>query len=368
MGTHLGEVTCYKDYVKIEGKLSGTGRALEVHHDKVSYNGVTIIDSSAKIDSGRIKNVPASWATTVSTTAPTSPSAGDMWFDDVSNAMKVYNGNAWDQMSNKFTATGGTESTYTSGGTFYKVHTFTSSGTFTAESSGSVDVLVVAGGGASGASTGGGGGAGGLIYISGYALNTGTISVTVGAGGAGGFTYGDGGSGAQGGNSIFKDLIAYGGGRGGATESNNDTFTCSNGGSGGGASHYYSNKVECSATQPSTNGGYPNSGFGNNGGGGDGNLSDGGGGAGGAGGGNGNSSGGVGKAYDIRTGTPIYYAGGGAGGHGGAGGAGGGGNGGSPTGTAGAANTGGGGGGGWSHSAAVAQSGGSGIVIVRYTV
>jgi hypothetical protein len=54
----------------------------------------------------------------VSTTAPSSPSVGDMWFDSTSGitAMKVYNGAAWDQMSNKFSATGGTISTYTSDG------------------------------------------------------------------------------------------------------------------------------------------------------------------------------------------------------------------------------------------------------------
>ena len=91
----------------------------------------------------------------VSATAPSSPSTGDMWFDSTSSitAMKVWNGAQWDQMSNKFTATGGTVSTYTSGGIFYKVHTFTSSGTFTAETAGTIDIVRIAGGGSGGGST-----------------------------------------------------------------------------------------------------------------------------------------------------------------------------------------------------------------------
>ena len=91
-------------------------------------------------------------AATVSTTAPSSPAQGDMWFDTTAGttAMKVWSGSGWDTLSNRFSATGGTESTYSSGGTNYKVHTFTSSGTFTATASGSVDVLLVAGGGGGG--------------------------------------------------------------------------------------------------------------------------------------------------------------------------------------------------------------------------
>ena len=68
-----------------------------------------------------------------------------MWFDTTSgvNAMKVYNGTEFERMSNNFTATGGTITE--SGG--YTIHTFTSSGTFTPNSTGSVDYLIVAGGG-----------------------------------------------------------------------------------------------------------------------------------------------------------------------------------------------------------------------------
>ena len=102
---------------------------------------------------------------TKSATAPSSPTAGDMWFNTststvggiVSKCMASYSGTEWLQMSNKFSATGGTEST--SGG--YKYHTFTSSGTFTAKAAGSVDYLIVAGGGGGGEQHGGGGGGAG---------------------------------------------------------------------------------------------------------------------------------------------------------------------------------------------------------------
>src|SRR6056300_1659580 len=75
-------------------------------------------------------------AATVSSTAPSSPAEGDMWFNSsastVSNisskSMAVWSGTDWVQMSTKFSATGGTETTYTSGGVTYKVHTFTTSG------------------------------------------------------------------------------------------------------------------------------------------------------------------------------------------------------------------------------------------------
>ena len=89
------------------------------------------INSSAAIDGSKLTGIET---VTKSTTAPSSPAAGDMWFDTTAGttAMKVWSGSAWDQMSNKFSATGGTESSYSSGGITYKVHTFTSSGTFTA--------------------------------------------------------------------------------------------------------------------------------------------------------------------------------------------------------------------------------------------
>ena len=98
---------------------------------------------------------------TSSASAPSSPSSGDVWYDTTEGVYKHYSTSDWLQMSNKFGATGGIESTYTSGGLNYKVHTFTSSGTFTPTASGTVDVLVVAGGGGGGTEQGAPGGTGG---------------------------------------------------------------------------------------------------------------------------------------------------------------------------------------------------------------
>ncbi len=256
-------------------------------------------------------------------------------------------------------ATGGTITTVNG----YKIHTFTSSGTFTPATNGNVEVLVVAGGGVGGSATsGGGGGAGGLIYKSSVAVSAGATTVTVGNGGTG--------AGGNGENSFFGQLSAIGGGLGGVSY----TKLATTGGSGGGGG--WSSGFTAGATGTDGQGKAGSAGknysCGASGGGG--------GGAGGVGGTVGNSdpgpagSGGTGLQYSI-SGTPTYYAGGGGGGGypscsgiGGAGGTGGGGAGGdvnNTNGGNGTSNTGGGGGG---AGGGTAGSGGSGIVIVRYPI
>ena len=217
-----------------------------------------------------------------------------------------------------------------------------------------VEVLVVAGGGSG--DGGAGGGAGGVLYNSAYSVTPGqTYTVTVGAGG----------SSSRGGNSVFGNLTAIGGGQG-----NNPA----SGGSGGGGQR--STSSEARSGKPGT----PGQGF--TGGEGAENDSNGGGGGGGGGasavGGTASSftggNGAAGLQFGI-IGTPTYYAGGGGGagssgnGTGGLGGGGAGGGGTSNNATAGTANTG-GGGGGWRHptvNSSGGASGGSGIVVVRYT-
>jgi hypothetical protein len=118
-----------------------------------------------------------------------------------------------------FEASGGTESTDGD----YKIHTFTSSGTFTV-TSGSADVeyMVIAGGGGGGNSYGysGGGGAGGYRTATGFTVDA-SVSVTIGAGGS---------QGSDGSDSVFSTITSTGGGSGGGT-----TGAGSAGGSGGGA-------------------------------------------------------------------------------------------------------------------------------------
>jgi len=309
--------------------------------------------------------------------------------------------------------TGGTISN--SGG--YRIHTFTSSGTFTNSISNlSVEYLVVAGGGSGGIQHSGGGGAGGFrTNVSGassgggasaessLSVATGSYTVTVGAGGAKNTSLGNA-NGTRGNNGndttiYFPTAItSIGGGRAGRYNG----LDGDDGGSGGGAP----------TDSGSAGAGTANQGFaGGASGGQHGSPGGGGGGGGGAGsagvGGNGSTGdGGIGVQSSID-GTTYYYAGGGGGarvhpgglngsraGNGGNGGGGGGGdgsnssavggtggsgrnsggNGGNASvtnansfGGDGGANTGGGGGGSgrWE---AVAGSGGSGIAIIRYAI
>ena len=268
-----------------------------------------------------------------------------------------------------------------SGGTIadiggYRIHTFTTSGTFTvAGGINNVDVLVVAGGGGGGGSTAGGGGGGGVIYSSSYAVSNQTYSVTIGAGGSGSIRSDQGAANnTNGGNSVFGSLTAVGGGYGFSGYTTGSRLANS-GGSGGGAGYYSGNDILISSPGSGT------SGQGNSGGTVTANNDWGGAGGGGAGGiGSQNTSpsstrsGGIGLQSNI-SGTLKYYGGGGGGGvfnsdSASPGGLGGGGNGGSGLPTIaqnGTPNTGGGGGGGgFYQNGPGGGAGGSGIVIVRY--
>ena len=269
-------------------------------------------------------------------------------------------------ISRQVAATGGTVTTYAG----YKVHTFLTSSNFIVSAGGQVDIMMVGGGGGGGGS-GGGGGAGGMIVQAGRNLTAATYAIVIGAGGGvSGTTAGDGTAGS---NTTFNatDLVAMGGGLG-----YHSTAAAVGGGSGGGSGYYGTSGggSEIQTTQSGDSGTY---GFGNDGGSGGGYVAPGysGGGGGGAGGVGGDAAaganggnGGAGKDNLYRTGVNITYGGGGGGstrsGSVGSGGSGGGGAGGS----AGTANLGGGGGGGAGPGMTNAYAGGSGIVVIRYTV
>ena len=262
----------------------------------------------------------------------------------------------------------------TTDGTYW-IHTFNSTDVFIPQTSLSCDYLVIAGGAGGAYNAGGGGGAGGLRSTVGATGGGGSLeskitaasgtayTVTVGAGGAGGISsavYGVDGS-----NSTFSTITSIGGGGAGGLGRA--------GGSGGGSGYYNGDTNipggSCTTNQGYAGGAYVYPGANNRGGGG---------GAGavgqtGAAGGNG----GNGVTTSI-SGTSIAYGGGGGGGSvavgsNTSGGTGGGGNGGSgensPAATAGTVNRGGGGGGGASQSVGYSgAAGGSGIVIIRYTI
>ena len=293
-------------------------------------------------------------------------------------------------------ATGG--SVTTSG--LYTIHTFTSSGTFSVSSGGTVEYLVIAGGGGGGGGwsaqhwTGGGGGAaggyrssvagessgGGNSAESALTLGVGAHSIVVGGGGSGGSVTNNG---ANGFDSYIKnpssvDLVRSLGGGGGAGA---QWFTQRNGlagGSGGAAagSQGTGGIGGVGTTAQGYNGGLNGANRGSGGGGGAGGLGINSAGPGFDGYNNyakiHGGTGGPGVLSSI-TGTSIRRGGGGGGGCDetfnylpGIGGLGGGGTGGTPTfaaGTPGTANTGGGGGGG---TQSAGGAGGSGIVIIRY--
>jgi hypothetical protein len=297
-------------------------------------------------------------------------------------------------------ATGGTITTCGD----YKIHTFTSPGTFCVSQTGSggapntVDYLVVAGGGAGGGAGptspfGGGGGAGGFRESSGAASGCYTASplgacvsalpvsatgypITVGAGGAGQAappgSYAGPGCGTYGSNSVFSTITSTGGGGGGG---NTEQGRAGGSGGGGGATQTggAGNTPPVSPSQGNSggSGGACNANP----------VGTGGGGGATAAGGNGSypsttgNCGGAGATTSI-SGTPTAYAGGGGGenqanapqpsggvGGGGAGAAG------PPVNqpsVAGTTNTGGGGGAGAGSVPSTGANGGSGIVIIRY--
>lgn len=255
----------------------------------------------------------------------------------------------------------------------YKIHTFTSSGSFIVSDPGYVEVLVVGGGGGGGNGDsdapdagGGGGGAGGrALYNPSFYVNSGSTTITVGGGGNGAIQSKT--SGSSGNPSSFFSIIASGGGGGkGAT-----TVYSGSGGGGGGLSSFKSG-IDGYQGMSGGNGGWNYSG--------------------GGGGGSGqpgttptslivSGSGGNGLFFSI-SGRPLYYGGGGGGGGWlgnslpGGGGLGGGGNGGGIAsgsylfGYDATPNSGGGGGGGGTDDANGYRggNGASGIVIIRYLV
>jgi len=331
-------------------------------------------------------------ASTVSTTDPlvtSNPSeVGYLWINSTSGMTYVCtdittDANIWVNVgvgttgvSPGTSGTGGTITTYTSGGVDYKVHTFTSSGTLVIESVNSasvVEYLMVAGGGAGGYSYGAGGGGGGFLTASSVPVIAQTYAVTVGAGGSW-VTSNTGGSGS---NSSFNSITSIGGGGGADAAS-----AASSGGSGGGGAGLSSSYGGTTAGAAGTNGQGNSGGAGANttigvrGAGGGGGASA----SGGTGTSSGGGAGGNGTASSL-SGSSVVYAGGGGGGvfsSGGttySGGLGGGGA--SASGISVAidatANSGGGGGGGTQTSAAgnanyAPGNGGSGIVIIRYAV
>jgi len=256
-------------------------------------------------------------------------------------------------VAGRVTASGGSETDLNG----YRYHTFTSNGSLTVNTGGEVEYLIVGGGGGGGNNIGGGGGGGGVVTGT-ITLAAGTFSISIGSGGA---------SGTNGESSSFDTISASGGGAGG--NANDAGSSGGSGGGGGGGTVTYLGGAS-TAGQGVGGDGYP---------GGAGVTAAGGGGGAGANGVSATSGvgGDGGDGVEWPSGSGTYYGGGGGGNtfesaSGGSGGLGGGAD--APgdgvfkfEGLPGTANTGGGGSGG-TNGFKVGGAGGSGIVIVRYTV
>ena len=274
-----------------------------------------------------------------------------------------------------------------------RIHTFTSSGTFTTAFNAGVELLVVGGGGGGAGAFAGGGGAGGVVHDpSGATMTSGSYTIAVGQGGQGGLGWQNvnGMRGNNGGDTTAFSLTGKGGGGGGSFDYTyhggaNAQQVAQVGGCGGGGAPVQSNmtasaRLGAASNQGNFSGATSYGTAGGNGqsqsqlsqyhGGGGGGASQAGLSAGNANSGNG----GAGQAITI-TGSSVTYAGGGGGstqgGSTGSGGTGGGGNATVNTSAAQAGTDGLGGGGGaagysGSSNARLGGDGGDGTVIIKY--
>jgi len=179
-----------------------------------------------------------------------------------------------------FAATGGNQNTPggDAPGNGYKYHVFTSSGSLVCTGKPqNIEFLVIAGGGGGGYSNGGGGGAGGLRtndpnvpadmkVTSTVTLSEGTYNITVGdGGGSHNAPYAD----RKGGESSIGSLVVASGGGGGGPVSPSEQNPNMDGGSGGGSEPYAGQTVASpdglTVTKQGYNGGTANGGGGGGG-------------------------------------------------------------------------------------------------------
>ena len=219
---------------KITGRTGSAGAS-----SPLQFTGDTVTLTSPTINTPTIASATLTTPTIDSIkltpgSAPSSPAEGALYYDSTSNLVKIYNGNAWENLTNTYQpkATGGIITSVSIGGVNYMVHTFLTSGTFTPASSTTVDYLVVAGGGGGGGGNhfGGGGGAGGFLTGTGLSISSQAYTITVGAAGVKGITTGPGGNG---GNSVFSTITSTGGG-GGGVYAYTPGYAGGSGGGGGG--------------------------------------------------------------------------------------------------------------------------------------
>ena len=202
---------------------SGTPRIESPNNLNINATNVAIstnmsVGGQITVGDSFIKSGAVGLGTTTTTgrNAGVSTATGTLIYNSTTNAVEVWNGSAWNTLSNIFTATGGDVSAFETDGSKY--HIFTTSGTFTATASNDIEILMIAGGGGGGSQHGGGGGAGALYFNTSLPIISGDYTVTVGTGGIGGRTSNLDGS-ANGLDSVFgpgtsSHIVVNGGGRG----------------------------------------------------------------------------------------------------------------------------------------------------------
>lgn len=166
--------------VDVVGEFRNTGNT--------TVTGNTLLDAGLTVNGVAAFNTTSAIKIPVGTTVqrPATPVAGQMRYNSTLDQAEVYSGTEWKAVGGSpFDASGGTVTTVDG----YKIHTFTTSGTFTPALNleGKVEVLVVGGGGGGGYYNphGGGGGGGDVKYsVVTIPKNTAPIAITVGTGGA----------------------------------------------------------------------------------------------------------------------------------------------------------------------------------------
>jgi len=178
---------------------------------------------------------------------------GTLILNTTTGQLQAYGPEGWSNVKtltfSGIEATGGLTNEYESGGSYYKSHIFTSSGTFEVTSIGDypaeVEVLVVGGGGGGGGANGGGwagggGGAGGYRTNPAFTVTASTnYPITIGAGGAGGGGENVGSNslgtpGNNGSSTVAFSITSDGGGYGGRGNFNSTKGAGGPGASGGG--------------------------------------------------------------------------------------------------------------------------------------
>lgn len=218
--------------------VSQAGRSINITSgDSIAFNSVNPVtfNGNVSIDGKLTASGTGALKIPVGTTAqrPSTPVAGDIRYNSTNDQAEVYSGSEWKAVGGSpFDASGGTVTTIDG----YKIHTFTSSGTFTPalNREGKIEYLVVGAGGSGAYNSiqGGGGGGGGDVktgFIT-IAKNTSPITVTVGTNVSG-----------NGNPSSFSTITANGGtagsGRSGGTSGSGNVGggPSDGGGAGGGA-------------------------------------------------------------------------------------------------------------------------------------